>query len=143
MCDDTAPPVTQGLRASTEGLQTALAWSLRLKTLSSRPETLHILLPQPSAMLQECYRALHAFGVHQEDSLPGNFVLVGERLTVVGFEKPEIDKSADDNANYMAACVSDVLDKYTRLRKLWRFEGSLRSRPKYYRMVWNAAPSIT
>ena len=89
------------------------------------PEAGTLTLEQLSAMLQECYRALHAFGVHQDDSLPGNFVLVGRKLMAVDFEKAVFDQSADDNAYYMADCIMDVADKYNRLRRTWRFDGFL------------------
>ena len=89
------------------------------------PEAGTLTLDQLSSMLQECYRGLHGFGVHQEDSLPGNFMLVDGKLMAVDFEKAVFDQSADDNAYFMADCIVDVAEKYNSLRRTWRFDGFL------------------
>ncbi|KAK3371894.1 hypothetical protein B0H63DRAFT_513445 [Podospora didyma] len=52
-----------------------------------------------SRLLQECYRALHAFAVHQSDAQCGNFHLIGGRLMALDLEMADFDLPADDNAS--------------------------------------------
>lgn len=82
-------------------------------------------LGELSRLLQECYRALHALGVHHEDPQLGNFRLVGERLIAVDLERVAFDMSADDNAFFMAPSIYHLASRYQDIRAFLRSEGLL------------------
>jgi len=67
-------------------------------SLVAEPAGATLDLEELSRLLQECYHALHGFGVHQSNSNYGNFRLVGSRLMVLDLEMAEFDLPESDSA---------------------------------------------
>lgn len=78
-----------------------------------------------SQLLQECFRALHGLGVNPEDPQLDNFILVNGKIIAVDLEMVTFDRSADENASFMASEISWLLDLYQRRRASLRRDGLL------------------
>lgn len=85
------------------------------------PEGSTLKLEELSELLQSCYRALHAFGVHYDDPHPINFQLVDGKIMALDFERVSFDLSTEDNELFMKLNVEDLASRYRRLQVyFWR-----------------------
>ena len=91
----------------------------------SSPEGATMELEDLSNLLQACYRALHAFGVHQDDSNLSNFRLVDGRIMMLDLESAVFHYSADDLAFFMASSIGHLADNYVSMQAYYRHDGSL------------------
>lgn len=91
----------------------------------SSPEGATMELEELSALLQACYRALHAFGVYQDDSNLSNFQLVDGRIMMLDLESAVFHCSADNLAFFMASSIGHLADHYVSMQEYYRHEGSL------------------
>lgn len=89
------------------------------------PEGATLTLQELSDLLQPCYRALHAFGVHHDDPQLGNFQLVDGRIMALDFERAALDLSADDRDFFMKTNIWDLADRYRDAQVYYRREGLL------------------
>lgn len=90
------------------------------------PEGATLSLRELADLLQPCYRALHAFGVHHDDPSWGNFRLVdGGRIMVLDFERVALDLPPDDRTSFMRTNIWDLADRYRDARAYYRHEGLL------------------
>lgn len=80
-----------------------------------------------SRLLQECYSALHALGVHHDDPQLGNFRLVdgGSRIIAVDLEMVAFDRSAEENAFFLKTSILQLASRYQEMRAGFRREGLL------------------
>lgn len=78
-----------------------------------------------SQLLQECFRALHSLGVNPEDPQLENFILADGRIIAVDLEIVTFDKSADENASFMASEITWMAKLYQRRRAYLRKHGLL------------------
>lgn len=76
-------------------------------------------------LLQECYHALHALGVHHDDPKLEHFRLVNGKLMVLDFERVAFDQSTEEHANLMAAHVDDLATQYQSIRPSLQNNGLL------------------
>ncbi|KAH6635847.1 hypothetical protein F5144DRAFT_159242 [Chaetomium tenue] len=92
----------------------------------SSPEGATLRLEELSALLQPCYRALHAFGVHHDDPNLSNFQLVNdEKIMVLDLESAVFDLSADDQAFFLKTSVEHLAGRYRSMQAYYRNDGSL------------------
>lgn len=88
------------------------------------PEGATLSLEELSDLLQPCYRALHAFGVHHDDPQPANFHLVDGKIMVLDLERVMFDLSADAKAYFMSTNIGDLASRYRDIQAFYR-HGSL------------------
>lgn len=95
----------------------------------SDPEGATLKLEEVSSLLQPCYRALHAFGVHHSDPHLSNFQLVtnaGEKsIMVLDLETAEFDLSEDRRAFFMMTSIGFLMDQYRNMQAYYRQDGLL------------------
>lgn len=84
------------------------------------PEGSLLSIEELAPMLLECYRALNAFGVHQDDFQPTNFHLVQGRLVALDLEMAELDPPTESLEFYIGTSVEELLVRYSRIRKCLR-----------------------
>ncbi|KAK4156608.1 lipopolysaccharide core heptose(II) kinase RfaY [Chaetomidium leptoderma] len=89
------------------------------------PEGAMLRLEELSTLLQPCFRALHAFDVHQDDSNLSNFQLVDGRIMVLDLESAVFHYSADDRAFFLASSIGHLADTYLAMQAYYWHEGSL------------------
>jgi tRNA A-37 threonylcarbamoyl transferase component Bud32 len=89
------------------------------------PEGATLQLEQLSALLQPCYRALHAFQVHHDDPQPANFQLVDGKIMVLDLERVMFDLSADDMGYFLKTNIEDLAIRYRDMQVYYRHEGLL------------------
>ena len=91
----------------------------------SDPEGATMTLEELSDLLQPCYRALHAFGVHQDDANLSNFQLVDGRLMVMDLESVVLDYTADQRAFFMASSIELLAEHYLSMQAYYRHDRAL------------------
>jgi hypothetical protein len=91
----------------------------------SAPEGATMTLEELSSLLQPCYRALHAFGVHQDDDNLSNFQLVDGKIKVLDPESAVFHYSADQRATFLVSSVRHLAKHYLSMQASYRHEGSL------------------
>lgn len=91
----------------------------------SSSEGATLRLEELSSLLQTCYRALHAFGVHQDDANLSNFQLLDGKLMVLDLECAVFRYSADDLAFFLASSIRHLAESYLAMQAYYRHEGSL------------------
>ncbi|KAK4102670.1 hypothetical protein N658DRAFT_566192 [Parathielavia hyrcaniae] len=91
----------------------------------SSPEGATLRLEELSALLQPCYRALHALGVHHDDPNLANFQLVNGNIMVMDLESAVFDMSADDLEYFMRTNIWDLAYRYRHMQAYYLYEGSL------------------
>lgn len=111
-------------RLSYKGTRALLLEQLEGVSLAS-PEGATLELKELSELLQPCYRALHAFGIHHDDPHPSNFQLVDGKLMVLDLERVSFGLPADRNALFMASNIWDIAYRYQGLQVYYRLEGLL------------------
>ncbi|KAL2255334.1 hypothetical protein VTK26DRAFT_3587 [Humicola hyalothermophila] len=89
------------------------------------PEGATLTLQELSDLLQPCYRALHAFGVHHEDPHLGNFQLVDGKMMVLDFERVAFHLSPEARIFFMKTNIWDLADRYLDAQVYYRHEGLL------------------
>lgn len=90
------------------------------------PEGATLTLSELSHLLQPCYRALHAFGVHHQDPQLGNFHLVqGGRIMILDFERAAWNLSAEERDFFMRTNIWDLAERYRDAQAYYRREGLL------------------
>ena len=77
-----------------------------------------------ATLLQACYRALHAFGVHQDDSHLSNFRPVDGKIMMLDLESAVFHYSADDVAFFMASSIGHLADNYVSMQACYRHDAS-------------------
>jgi hypothetical protein len=111
-------------RLSYNGTRALLLEHLGGVSLAS-PEGATLELEELSELLQPCYRALHAFGVHHDDPHPSNFQLVDGKTMVLDLERVMFGLSAKENVFFMGTNIWDIADRYRGLQAYYRYEGLL------------------
>lgn len=106
------------------GTRTLILEYLGGPSLSS-PEGATLRLEELSTLLQPCYRALHAFGVHHDDSNLSNFHLMNGKVMVLDLESAEFGLSADEQAYFMKTNIEHLAGRYRSMQAYYRHEGSL------------------
>ncbi|KXX81130.1 Lipopolysaccharide core heptose(II) kinase RfaY [Madurella mycetomatis] len=91
----------------------------------SSPEGATLRLEELSTLLQPCYRALHAFGVHHDDPNLSNFQLVNGKIMVLDLESAVFDFSVDDQAFFMKTNIWDLAHRYRSMQAYYLRDGSL------------------
>ncbi|KAK3295273.1 uncharacterized protein B0H64DRAFT_143552 [Chaetomium fimeti] len=92
----------------------------------SSPEGATLRLEELSALLQPCYRALHAFGVHHDDPNLSNFQLVNDgKIMVLDLENAVFGLSADDQAFFLKTSVEHLAGRDRSMQAYYRNDGSL------------------
>ncbi|KAH6628834.1 hypothetical protein F5144DRAFT_622617 [Chaetomium tenue] len=91
----------------------------------SAPEGATMTLEELSSLLQPCYRALHAFGVHQDDANLSNFQLVDGKIKVLDLESAVFHYSADQRATFLGSSVRHLAKHYLSMQAYYRHQGSL------------------
>jgi tRNA A-37 threonylcarbamoyl transferase component Bud32 len=91
----------------------------------SSPEGATLRLEELSTLLQPCYRALHALGVHHDDPNLSNFHLVNGKIMVLDLETADFGLSADDRAFFLTTSIGHLADNYLSMQAYYRHEGSL------------------
>jgi hypothetical protein len=91
----------------------------------SSPEGATMTLEELSSLLQPCYRALHAFDVHQDDANLSNFQLVDGKIKVLDLESAVFHYSADQRATFLASSVRHLAKHYLSMQAYYRHRGSL------------------
>ncbi|KAK5655574.1 hypothetical protein OQA88_5505 [Cercophora sp. LCS_1] len=91
----------------------------------SSPEGATLRLEELSTLLQPCYQALHAFGVHHDDPNLSNFQLVNGKIMVLDLESAVFDLSANDQAYFMKTSIECLAGRYRNMQAYYRHEGSL------------------
>ncbi|KAI1144721.1 hypothetical protein F4825DRAFT_445649 [Nemania diffusa] len=89
------------------------------------PEGAILKLDELSELLQDCFRSLHSFGVHQLDPNPGNYHLVDGKLMALDFGQVDFDLSEDDKQYFMKTRISTILKYYRQLQLLYEHDGKL------------------
>ncbi|KAK4235943.1 lipopolysaccharide core heptose(II) kinase RfaY [Achaetomium macrosporum] len=89
------------------------------------PKWATLKLEELSALLQPCYRAVHAFKVQDDDPQLGNFQLVDGKIMVLDFERVMFDLSEDDNAHFMKVNSEDLALRYVDMQEYYLHQGSL------------------
>jgi len=89
------------------------------------PEGATLRQEELSALLQPCYRALHALGVHHDDPNLANFQLVNGNIMVLDLESAVFDLSADDQAFFMKTNIWDLAYRYCHMQAYYLHDGSL------------------
>jgi RIO-like serine/threonine protein kinase len=92
----------------------------------SSPEGATLRLEELSTLLQPCYQALHAFGVHHDDPSLSNFLLVDDgKIMVLDLESAVFDLSTDDQALFLKTSVEHLAGRYRSMQAYYRNDGSL------------------
>jgi RIO-like serine/threonine protein kinase len=92
----------------------------------SSPEGATLRVEELSTLLQPCYRALHAFGVHHDDPNLSNLLLAGDgKILVLDLESAVFDLSADDQAFFLKTSVEHLAGRYRSMQAYYRNNGSL------------------
>ncbi|GAB1312013.1 Lipopolysaccharide core heptose(II) kinase RfaY [Madurella fahalii] len=91
----------------------------------SSPEGATLRLEELSTLLQPCYRALYALGVHHDDPNLSNFQLVNGKIIVLDLESAVFDLSIDDQAFFMRTNIWDLAYKYRHMQAYYLRDGSL------------------
>ncbi|KAI1113868.1 hypothetical protein F5Y14DRAFT_416882 [Nemania sp. NC0429] len=91
----------------------------------SSPEGALLDLEKVSELLQECFRTLHSFNVHQLDPNPGNYQLVDGKLKALDFEIVDFELSEDDKAFFLTTRISAILEYYRNMQRLYEHDGEL------------------
>lgn len=94
-------------------------------TPMSMPEAATMSLEELSDLLQPCYRAIHALGVHHDDPNLSNFHLVDGRVMVLDLESADFTFSVNQRALYLMACVQHLASMYLKMQVFYRHEGAL------------------
>lgn len=89
------------------------------------PEGALLDLDELSRLLQECYRATHAFGVHPSDIQLRNFHLVRGKLMVLDLELVEWDMSPELNTHHLVCQIYELAERYQERRAYFRRHGLL------------------
>lgn len=89
------------------------------------PEGLTLSLYDLSNMLHQCYSALHACGVHQEDPQLNNFVLADNRLVALDFERVAFDLSEEERACFTESGIHHLANRYAGMQASFRRQGLL------------------
>ncbi|KAJ8130337.1 hypothetical protein O1611_g3292 [Lasiodiplodia mahajangana] len=89
------------------------------------PEGAILKLDELSELLQECFRSLHSFGIHQLDPNPRNYHLVDGRLVALDFGQVDFDLSEDDKRYFMMTRISTILEYYRGLQLAYEHDGKL------------------
>jgi tRNA A-37 threonylcarbamoyl transferase component Bud32 len=89
------------------------------------PEAATLRLDELADLLQPCYQALHAFGVHYDDPQLANFQVVDAKIMVLDFEQVMLDRSADDNAFFTMTGIRHLAQLYREMQVWYRHEGLL------------------
>jgi hypothetical protein len=91
----------------------------------SSPEGATLRLEELSALLQPCYRALHAFGVHYDDPNLSNFQIVNGKIMVLDLESAVFDLSADAQAFFLKTSIECLAGRYRSMQAYYRHDGLL------------------
>lgn len=92
----------------------------------SSPVGATLRLEELSTLLQSCYRAFHAFGVHHDDPNLSNFLLVDAgKIMVLDLESAAFNLSADDQAFFLKTSVEHLAGTYRSMQAYSRNDGSL------------------
>lgn len=91
----------------------------------SAPEGATMTLEELSGLLQPCYRALHALGVHQDDANLSNFQLVDGRIKVLDLESAVFHYSAEQRATFLGSSVRHLAKHYLSMQAYYRHQGLL------------------
>jgi hypothetical protein len=106
-------PICYG-RLCYDGTRALLLECLGGVSLSS-PEGATLNLEELSALLQPCYEALHAFGVHHDDPNLSNFQLVdGEKIMALDLESAVLETN-----------IHELASRYRSMQAYYRRDGSL------------------
>jgi hypothetical protein len=89
------------------------------------PEGATLKLEELSALLQPCYRAMHAFKAHQDDVNLANFQLVDGKIMVLDLENVIFDLSEDRMARFMRGDMKQLADQYQSIQDCYVREGCL------------------
>lgn len=87
------------------------------------PEGAILNLDKLSELLQECFRSLHSFGIHQLDPNPGNYHLVDGKLMALDFGQVDFDLSEDDKKYFMTTRISLILKYYRQSQLVYEHDG--------------------
>jgi hypothetical protein len=91
----------------------------------SSPEGATLRLEELSALLQPCYRVLHAFGVHYDDPNLSNFQLVNGKVMVLDLESAVFDLSADGQAFFLKTSIECLAGRYRSMQAYYWHDGLL------------------
>ncbi|RKU43754.1 hypothetical protein DL546_006338 [Coniochaeta pulveracea] len=91
----------------------------------SAPDGATMTLEELSSLLQPCYRALHALGVHQDDANLSNFQLVDGKIKVLDLESAVFHYCADQRATFLASSVRHLAKHYLSMQAYYRHQGFL------------------
>ncbi|KAI0868497.1 hypothetical protein GGS24DRAFT_482232 [Hypoxylon argillaceum] len=89
------------------------------------PEGALLEIKKLSELLEECFRTLHSFDVHQLDPNPGNYQLVGGKLKALDFGDVDFDLSEDDKEYFLATRISTILRYYRNMQRVYEHDGEL------------------
>ncbi|KAH6619575.1 hypothetical protein B0J18DRAFT_434447 [Chaetomium sp. MPI-SDFR-AT-0129] len=91
------------------------------------PEAGTMTLEELSSLLQPCYRAIDAFGVHQDDANLLNFQLVAGKIKVLDLESVVFHYSADQRAFFIVSSIHHLASQYLSMRAHYshRYQGYL------------------
>jgi hypothetical protein len=89
------------------------------------PEGATLTLEELSALLQPCFRAMHAFGVQHDDPNVGNFQLVDGKIVALDLERVMFDLSEDDNDYFTTTKIEELAIRYRGMQVYYRREGFL------------------
>jgi len=122
-------PTCYGQLSYSNGTRAILLERLGGVCLSS-PEGATLCLDELSRLLQPCYRAMHAFGVHHDDPNLSNFQLVDDKkIMVMDLESAVFDLSTDEQAFFTKTSIERLAGSYLRMQVYYRREGSLEGEP--------------
>jgi hypothetical protein len=91
----------------------------------SSPEGATMRLEELSALLQPCYRAIHAFDVAVDDTNLSNFQLVDGRMMMMDLESAVFRYSADQRERFLASNIEHLAGMYRGMQAYYRFDGFL------------------
>jgi hypothetical protein len=89
------------------------------------PEGATLRQEELSALLQPCYRALCALGVHHDDPNSANCQLVNGNIMVLDFESAVFDLSVDDLAFFIKTNIWDLGYRYRHTQQYYLHDGPL------------------
>ncbi|KAL1877368.1 hypothetical protein VTK73DRAFT_8663 [Phialemonium thermophilum] len=89
------------------------------------PEAALLTAEELSTLLQPCYRALHAFGVHHDDPNLANFQLVDGKLMVLDLESADFSVPQGRMEFFMASCINRLVRYYLDMQACFRRDGDL------------------
>ncbi|KAK4164774.1 lipopolysaccharide core heptose(II) kinase RfaY [Cladorrhinum sp. PSN259] len=91
----------------------------------SSPEGATLEMEELSTLLQPCYRAIHALGVHHDDPNLANFLLVNGKIMVLDLESAVFGLSARKKAFFLTTCIGQLADHYLDMQEYHHHDGSL------------------